>query len=59
MPNGSAEGGYTMSLVQLESEALEIPTALEDMNGDKVAIAAARAVADAIDAQNSVTELAA
>lgn len=48
-----------MSLVQLESEALEIPTALEDMNGDKVAIAAARAVADAIDAQNSVTELAA
>jgi hypothetical protein len=54
----------TMSLVQLESEALEILTALEDMNSAKVAkaIAAARALADAladaVEADEGATELA-
>ncbi|MFB6448391.1 hypothetical protein [Bradyrhizobium tunisiense] len=38
----------TMSLQRLEFEALKILTALEDMNSNKGAIAAARALADAI-----------
>lgn len=37
-----------MSLQRLEFEALKILTALEDMNSNKGAIAAARALADAI-----------
>jgi hypothetical protein len=50
MPNGSAERDFYMSLVHLESEALEILTTLEDINSDKMAkaIAAARALADAL-----------